>query len=154
MDRKSGPGTVARMDEETGPNRRQLRLVQSPVRLPGEEDEELLARSVIDALAGGMSWEQIGTRLGVAAPTAYGSKATDRDWQEAVVDHENARQLSDSVRRPLAGDWAVSVHGIPRHRGGGGDAQNCDREAGNRVPDISDGIAVARDTVDGGEVVR
>lgn len=142
------------MDEETAPNRRQLRLVQSPVRLPGEEDEELLARSVIDALAGGLSWEQIGTRLGVTAPIAYGSPVTDRDWQDAVVDHENERQLSDSVRRPFAGDRAVSVYGIPRHRAGGGDAQNRDREADDRVPDISDGIAVARDTVDGSEVVR
>lgn len=151
---KSGPGTVAGMDEETAPNRRQLRLVQSPMRPPGEEDEELRARSVIDALARGLSWEQIGTRLGVAPPAAHGGPATDRDWQDAIVDHDNARQLSDSVWRPFAGDRAVSVHGVPRHCEGGGDAQNCDREAGDRVPDISDGIAVARDAVDGSEVVR
>ena len=142
------------MDEEAAPNRRELRLVQSPIRLSREQDEELLARSVIDALAGGRSWEQIGTRLGVAAPTAHSGPVTDRDWQEAVVDHENARQLSDSVWRPFAGDRTMSVHGIPRHREGGGDAQNRDREAGDRVPDVSDGIAVARDAVDGGEVVR
>jgi hypothetical protein len=56
----------------------------------GEQRDELLARAVIEALAEGMSWAQIGARLGVSRPSRPGT-VCDRDWQDAIVDHENAR---------------------------------------------------------------
>ncbi|WP_280783915.1 TetR/AcrR family transcriptional regulator [Rhodococcus opacus] len=56
----------------------------------GEQRDELLARAVIEALAEGMSWEQIGARLGVSRPSRSGT-VCDRDWQDAIVDQENAR---------------------------------------------------------------
>jgi hypothetical protein len=56
----------------------------------GEQRDELLARAVIDALVDRMSWEQIAARLGVPRPTRH-TAVTDRDWQDAIVDRENAR---------------------------------------------------------------
>ncbi|MFC9360768.1 hypothetical protein ACFTZB_29870 [Rhodococcus sp. NPDC057014] len=60
----------------------------APVR--DEQRDEVLARAVIDALADGMTWEQIGARLGVPRPSRHDA-VTDREWQDAIVDHENAR---------------------------------------------------------------
>ena len=58
----------------------------------GEQAEELLTRAVSEALAAGMSWAQIGGRLGVPPPVARRhTVVTERDWQEAIVAHENAR---------------------------------------------------------------
>ncbi|RYF60163.1 MAG: hypothetical protein EOO27_06835 [Comamonadaceae bacterium] len=58
----------------------------------GEQAEELLTRAVSEALAADMSWAQIGGRLGVPPPVARRhAVVTERDWQEAIVAHENAR---------------------------------------------------------------
>ncbi|MGW4339568.1 hypothetical protein ACWEK5_43315 [Rhodococcus koreensis] len=65
--------------------------LQEPVSA-GERAEELLARAVATALTEGTSWSQIGARLGVPPPTsADGGAPTDRDWQNAIADHENTR---------------------------------------------------------------
>lgn len=58
---------------------------------PGELGEELLARAVTAALTQGASWAQIGARLGVPHPCAPDREDSDRQWQDAIVDHENAR---------------------------------------------------------------
>ncbi|WP_257890305.1 hypothetical protein [Rhodococcus sp. USK10] len=58
---------------------------------PGELGEELLARAVTAALTQGVSWAQIGARLGVSDPCAPDRECSDRQWQDAIVDHENAR---------------------------------------------------------------
>ncbi|MFD9663474.1 hypothetical protein ACFWAY_17900 [Rhodococcus sp. NPDC059968] len=58
---------------------------------PGEQTDEFLARAVTAALAEGMSWEQIATRLGVPPPPTSGGAPTDQDWQNAIAAHENAR---------------------------------------------------------------
>lgn len=57
----------------------------------GKQTDELLAKAVGEALAAGMSWAQIGGRLGVPNPAAGQDVVTDQDWQEAIVAHENAR---------------------------------------------------------------
>ncbi|WP_016885065.1 MULTISPECIES: hypothetical protein [unclassified Rhodococcus (in: high G+C Gram-positive bacteria)] len=57
----------------------------------GKQTDELLAKAVGAALAAGMSWAQIGGRLGVPNPAAGQDVVTDQDWQEAIVAHENAR---------------------------------------------------------------
>lgn len=69
----------------------------------GEQRDELLARAVIDALAEGMSWEQIAARLGVPRPARHGT-ITDRDWQDAIVDRENARAQRIQPEPPQARD--------------------------------------------------
>ncbi|BAH56183.1 hypothetical protein ROP_pKNR-00910 (plasmid) [Rhodococcus opacus B4] len=57
----------------------------------GVQTEDLLTRAVIEALKAGKSWAHIATQLGVPPPSTCDHVATDRDWQEAIVDHENAR---------------------------------------------------------------
>ncbi|MFF2115075.1 hypothetical protein [Rhodococcus koreensis] len=58
----------------------------------GIQSEDLLTRAVIEALTAGRSWAHIATQLGVPPPAARDRLAvTDRDWQEAIVAHENAR---------------------------------------------------------------
>ncbi|WP_029538669.1 MULTISPECIES: hypothetical protein [unclassified Rhodococcus (in: high G+C Gram-positive bacteria)] len=58
----------------------------------GAQTDDLLTRAMTEALAAGMSWAQIGARLGVPPPAARDhGVVTDRDWQEAIVAHENAR---------------------------------------------------------------
>ena len=58
----------------------------------GDQADELLTRAVSEALKAGMSWAQIGERLGVPPPSARRPAiVTDWDWQEAIVVHENAR---------------------------------------------------------------
>ncbi|UOT04469.1 hypothetical protein [Rhodococcus opacus] len=58
----------------------------------GVQSEDLLTRAVIEALRAGRSWAQIATELGVSPPATRDHLAvTDRDWQEAIVAHENAR---------------------------------------------------------------
>jgi hypothetical protein len=69
----------------------------------GEQRDELLARAVIDALVEGMSWEQIGARLGVPRPTRPAA-VTDRDWQDAIVDRENARAQRIQPEPPQPGN--------------------------------------------------
>lgn len=71
----------------------------------GVQTEDLLTRAVIEALSAGRSWAHIATQLGVPAPATCDHLAvTDRDWQEAIVAHENARaaRLNDQtwIRRP------------------------------------------------------
>ncbi|QSE86966.1 hypothetical protein JWS14_48320 (plasmid) [Rhodococcus koreensis] len=43
------------------------------------------------ALTQGASWAQICARLGVPHPCAPDRECSDRQWQDAIVDHENAR---------------------------------------------------------------
>lgn len=70
---------------------------------PGELGEELLARAVAAALVQGASWALIGARLGVPDPCAARSGCTcsDLQWQDAIVDHENAR--AHRIHDPLPG---------------------------------------------------
>ena len=57
----------------------------------GDQTDERLARAVIEALRAGRSWAHIATHLGVPPPAIRGGLGmTDRDWQEAIVAHENA----------------------------------------------------------------
>ncbi|MBV6759157.1 hypothetical protein [Rhodococcus opacus] len=57
----------------------------------GDQTDERLARAVIEALQAGRSWAHIATHLGVPPPAIRdGLGMTDRDWQEAIVAHENA----------------------------------------------------------------
>ncbi|MFF2109291.1 hypothetical protein [Rhodococcus koreensis] len=54
--------------------------------------DDRLARTVIEALQVGRSWAHIATDLGVSPPAVRDRLGvTDRDWQEAIVAHENAR---------------------------------------------------------------
>ncbi|MFF2027084.1 hypothetical protein [Rhodococcus koreensis] len=63
-----------------------------PVAVFGEQADDFIARAIMDALAEGMSWAQIGARLGVPPPAPdHDDEVSDRDWQEAIVAHENAR---------------------------------------------------------------
>ena len=64
----------------------------------GDQTDELLTKAVIEALAAGMSWAQIGERLGVSSPAACVLGAGDLDWQEAIVAHENARAAAQLPR--------------------------------------------------------
>lgn len=58
----------------------------------GVQTEDLLTRAVIEAITAGRSWAHIATQLGVPPPATRDHLAvTDRDWQEAIVAHENAR---------------------------------------------------------------
>ena len=58
----------------------------------GDQSDDLLTRAVIEALKAGRSWAHIANQLGVPPPAARDHLApTDRDWQEAIVAHENAR---------------------------------------------------------------
>ncbi|UOT08137.1 MULTISPECIES: hypothetical protein [Rhodococcus] len=59
---------------------------------PGELSEELLAQAVVAALKQGASWAQIGAHLGVPDPCAppHGG-CSDLQWQNAIVEHQNAR---------------------------------------------------------------
>ena len=58
----------------------------------GEQADDFIARAITDALAEGMSWAQIGARLGVPPPAPdHDDVVSDLDWQEAIVAHENAR---------------------------------------------------------------
>ncbi|MFV9456951.1 hypothetical protein ACNJ7E_26415 [Rhodococcus sp. NM-2] len=69
----------------------------------GVQTEDLLTRAVIEALAAGRSWAHIATQLGVPPPVTRDDLAvTDRDWQEAIVAHENARaaRLNDQTWTP------------------------------------------------------
>ncbi|QQZ19361.1 hypothetical protein GO592_38835 (plasmid) [Rhodococcus sp. 21391] len=54
--------------------------------------EELLAQAVVAALKQGASWAQIGAHLGVPDPCAppHGG-CSDLQWQNAIVEHQNAR---------------------------------------------------------------
>ena len=64
------------------------------------QSEDLLTRAVIEALTAGRSWAHIATQLGVPPPTTRDHLAvTDRDWQESIVAHENARaaRLNDQT---------------------------------------------------------
>lgn len=66
----------------------------------GDQTEDLLIRAVIEALTAGRSWAHIATQLGVPPPATRDHLAvTDRDWQEAIVAHENARaaRLNDQI---------------------------------------------------------
>ena len=58
----------------------------------GDQTDDRLARAVIEALQAGRSWAHIATDLGVPPPAfSDGLGVTDRDWQEAIVAHDNAR---------------------------------------------------------------
>lgn len=64
-----------------------------PASVPAAElAEEFLTQAVAAALVDGDSWARIGDRLGVPAPhAADGGVPSDEDWQNAIVEHENAR---------------------------------------------------------------
>ncbi|SEB29071.1 hypothetical protein [Rhodococcus koreensis] len=69
----------------------------------GVQTDDLLTRAVIEALKAGTSWAHIATQLGVPPPVARDHLAvTDREWQEAIVAHENARaaRLHDQIGTP------------------------------------------------------
>ncbi|MDT2006521.1 hypothetical protein FXW78_21115 [Rhodococcus opacus] len=53
--------------------------------------EELLAEAITAALTQGGSWAQIGARLGFPDPCAPSGACSDLQWQNAIVDLENAR---------------------------------------------------------------
>ena len=68
--------------------------------LGGDRTDGLLTRAVIEALAAGRSWAHVAAQLGVLPPaTRDAADVTDRDWQEAIVAHENARaaRLNDQT---------------------------------------------------------
>ncbi|PBC49943.1 hypothetical protein CJ179_11645 [Rhodococcus sp. ACS1] len=71
----------------------------------GDQTDDRLARAVIEALQAGRSWAHIATDLAVPPPAFRdGLGVTDRDWQEAIVAHENARaaRLDDLPRSRLS----------------------------------------------------
>ncbi|WP_216854628.1 hypothetical protein [Rhodococcus opacus] len=64
----------------------------APSRRRGERGEELLARAVAATLAQGTSWAQLAAHLGVPDPcTTPHCTCSDLHWQNAIVEHENAR---------------------------------------------------------------
>ncbi|MDT2009423.1 hypothetical protein FXW78_46435 [Rhodococcus opacus] len=64
--------------------------------------EELLAQAVTAALTQRASWAQIGARLGVPDPCAPHPicECSDLQWQNAIVDHENARAQRIHTNEP------------------------------------------------------
>lgn len=67
----------------------------------GDQTDERLARAMVEALQASRSWAHIATHLGVPPPAIRDPlDMTDRDWQEAIVAHENARadRLDDLSR--------------------------------------------------------
>ncbi|MDF3310806.1 hypothetical protein P3H15_38010 [Rhodococcus sp. T2V] len=71
----------------------------------GDQTDDRLARAVVEALRAGRSWAHIATDLGVPPPAVRDRLGvTDRDWQEAIVAHENARaaRLDDLSRSRLS----------------------------------------------------
>ena len=78
--------------------RRQHRDALTQLAPPGEPGEELLARAVTAALTQGASWAQIGARLGVPDLCAPDRECSDRQGQDAIVDHKNARHVQRLCR--------------------------------------------------------
>jgi hypothetical protein len=77
--------------ERTRPHNRPVAVDSADAVLDGDQSDERLARAVIEALQAGRSWANIAAHLRVPPPAIRDRLGmTDRDWQEAIVAHENA----------------------------------------------------------------
>ncbi|QQZ19306.1 hypothetical protein GO592_35625 (plasmid) [Rhodococcus sp. 21391] len=75
--------------------------------------EEFLTHAVAAALVDGDSW----ARLGVPAPhAADGGVPSDEDWQNAIVEHENARATRRHPTLPGQQESTRSPDDTPKAR--------------------------------------
>ena len=80
------------LTERTRPDNLPVAVDSADAVSDGDQTDDRLARAVIEALQAGRSWEHIATHLGVSPPAVRDRLGVnDRDWQDAIVAHENAR---------------------------------------------------------------
>ncbi|MFC9363032.1 hypothetical protein ACFTZB_41500 [Rhodococcus sp. NPDC057014] len=81
-----------------------------------DQTDDRLARAAIEALQAGRSWAHIAKDLGVSPPAVRDRiGVTDREWQDAIVAHENARaaRLDDPSWVPALVDGRPSGESYP-----------------------------------------